>query len=145
MARTTRWSSSPGTAPAPSPVTWTTSPEPVSSASSSSRRSRARPSESKPGPRFAEVAGTVTRAIRTGPSSEPCGPGRLGDIGVDHGLDDRPEPLERRGGVLEAVAGDGDDDGAAGVRVTRGEVGEQASDAGGRGGLDEDAVPGGEL
>ena len=60
IARTTRWSSSRGTTPAPAPVTSTTRPEPASSPSSSSRRSRARPSESKPGPRFAQVAGTET-------------------------------------------------------------------------------------
>ena len=75
------------------------------------RRARARASRS-PGPRLAEVAGTLTR---TGPVDEgrhaqasPAARGRGVDVGVDDGVDDVAEALERGRGVLEAVAGDGD-------------------------------------
>ena len=81
-----------GTASAPAPSTSTTRPDPVTSASSSSRSDSARPSESKPGPRFAEVAGTETR---TGPSTKvtgaqasPAARGRGGHVGVDDVVDD---------------------------------------------------------
>ena len=61
MARTTRWLSSSGSSPAPAPVTVTRQPAAVTRALTSSYSASARPSESKPGPRFALVAGTRTR------------------------------------------------------------------------------------
>ena len=118
-----------GTRPAaprrrPAPVTSTTRPVAAAPRPRARRAaSRARPSESKPGPRLAEVAGTETR---TGPvdeassghgSDQPGGRGRGGDVGVDDVVDERPDALERGRGVLEPVAGHGDDDGAAGVRL----------------------------
>ena len=53
--------------------------------------------------------------------------------------------LERGRGVLEAVAGDGDDHGLPGVALPAASSLQQPGDAGGRGGLDEDAVAPGQL
>ena len=62
IARTTRWRSSSGTSPAPSPATCTSSgPSDDLGRRGCRRRSSARPRQSKPGPRLALVAGTLTR------------------------------------------------------------------------------------
>src|SRR4051812_34118044 len=108
--------------------------------------------ESKPGPRFALLAGTATRAERppgtrvTGSPLETERPrGRVGVDGDPGGHD--VTAVGRAQGplrVLEAVAGHGADDARTRRDKTLRVAREQARDRGRRARLDEDPLLGGE-
>ena len=63
MVETIKWSSPRGRVSAPSPVTATSTPDGVTSTLVSSAQESANPKLSKPGPRFAVVAGAETLAL----------------------------------------------------------------------------------
>src|SRR5689334_19889038 len=109
--------------------------------------------ESKPGPRFALLAGTRTSTERPGGTCftrSALEPERLGGReGVDRhpgGHDLSPVGRAQRPlRVLEAVTGDGADDAGAGRHEAGLVAREQARDRRRRTGLDEDALLGGEV
>ena len=130
------------------------SPLATTSASSSSRSRQRQPEGVEAGPEVGR--GRRDRDPRPGrrrrsprAQASPAAAAAAAHVGVDHGVDDRAplsaKPSSAVDGVLEPVAGDGDRDRAAAVRLAAGELLEQPGDAGRRGGLDEDAVAGGEL
>ena len=117
IARTTRWSSSSGTTPAPAPVTSTTRPGAGQLALELVAQVEGQAERVETGTQVGRGRRDLTRPRPRDHHAQPGGLGGRGHVGVDDRLDQRAEPLERSRGVLEAVAGDGDDDGAAGVRV----------------------------
>src|ERR1700744_6279064 len=117
-------------------------PSSPTTGTTSSWRSRASASASKPGPRFALVAGTRTWAEppRNAGRAMSVDQPKLGRrrVRVDQdGLGLRG-PGDRPLRVLEPVAGDGADHGRTGRQPTVRRGHQQTGDTGGRGRLDED-------
>ena len=115
--RTTRWPSSVGTSSAPSPDLDRAVPSPSRSPSRSSYRPEAQTEGVEPRPEVCARRRSRGRAARrVGPAIRPS-PGRrcgsLVRVLVDHEVVGQAPVLQRGVDVLEAVAGDGDDDPAA--------------------------------